>query len=84
MSAATSSSSSPPPLSSSYRLKFDRREFRELLEIAKPRIIYKVSRFHYFAFDGFTMYCDNYPDDELTAYRMIQAIEFSNASWTKK
>ena len=47
--------------SSSYRVKFQRREFLRLVDIAKPRIIYHRKRMHFFAFDGFVMYtfdCD--------------------------
>jgi hypothetical protein len=41
---------------SSYRVKFKRKEFLELTEIAKPEIIYQTGRMHFFAFDGFVMY----------------------------
>ncbi|MFW9847364.1 MAG: hypothetical protein ACFFD6_11490, partial [Candidatus Thorarchaeota archaeon] len=47
---------------SSYRVKFKRNEFLELVQIAQPRIIYHVRRMHFFAFDGFVMYtfeCDS-------------------------
>ena len=47
---------------SSYRVKFERREFLELVEIAKPQIIYHRKRMHFFAYDGFVMYtfeCEN-------------------------
>ena len=45
-----------------YRVKFRRREFLELVEIAKPKIIYHRKRMHFFAYDGFVMYtfeCDD-------------------------
>ena len=41
---------------SSYRVKFRRKEFLELVAIAKPKIIYHRKRMHFFAFDGFVMY----------------------------
>jgi hypothetical protein len=41
---------------SSYRVKFRRKEFLELLEIAKPELIYQTGRMHFFAYDGFVMY----------------------------
>ena len=47
---------------SSYRVKFRKKEFLELVEIAQPKIIYHRKRMHFFAFDGFVMYtfeCDN-------------------------
>ena len=37
---------------SSYRVKFKRKEFLELVEIAEPKIIYHRKRMHFFAFDG--------------------------------
>lgn len=40
---------------SSYRVKFKRKKFLELVEIAKPRITYH-RRMHFFAFDGFVMH----------------------------
>lgn len=68
--------------SSSYRVKFRRREFLELVEIAKPRIIYHRGRMHFFAFDGFVMYtfeCDNNDFSQ----RVLEAIEFSNYQWSE-
>ncbi|MFX1487118.1 MAG: hypothetical protein ACFFBS_08520 [Promethearchaeota archaeon] len=41
---------------SSYRVKFKRRQFLELVDMADPKIIYHVRRMHFFAFDGFVMY----------------------------
>lgn len=79
MSVATS----PPPLASSYRIKFRRTEFLEILNIAKPPRIYKVSKFYYFAFDGFIMYTKECRDDDLLGYPIIRAIEFSNVGWQK-
>jgi len=43
-------------------VKFERKEFLELVEIAQPRIIYHTGRMHFFAYDGFVMYtfeCQN-------------------------
>ena len=68
--------------SSSYRVKFGRREFLRLVDIANPRIIYHRRRMHFFAFDGFVMYtfdCDN--ND--FAQPIIEAIEFSNYQWSE-
>lgn len=67
---------------SSYRVKFKRREFLELVEIAKPRIIYRRRRMHFFAFDGFVMYtfeCDNSDFSQ----KIMEAIEFSNYQWSE-
>jgi hypothetical protein len=43
---------------SSYRVKFDKQNFLELVRIAKPRIIYRRKNMYFFAYDGFVMYCD--------------------------
>ncbi len=84
MSTSSTTSSSPPPPSSGYRLKFRKEEFIELLQIAKPIRVYKVRKFYYFSFDGFIMYCEECSNDDLMAYKVVNAIEFSNASWTKR
>lgn len=81
---ATSGQSSQNSQASSYRIKFYKNEFLELLGIAQPRIVYKVKNFYYFAFDGFVMYCSQVKDNDLISYTIIQGIEFSNISWTKK
>ena len=65
---------------SSYRVKFLRREFLELVDVAKPRIIYHRRRMHFFAFDGFVMYtfeCDNSDFKQ----KILDTIEFTNESW---
>jgi hypothetical protein len=66
----------------SYRVKFDREEFLELVGIAKPRVIYRRKKVYFFAFDGFVMYCDQCKNSDFTA-RIIDAIEFSNYPWQK-
>lgn len=68
--------------SSSYRVKFQRKEFLELVEIAKPWIIYHRKRMHFFAFDGFVLYsfeCDNSDFSQ----KVMEAIEFSNYQWSE-
>ena len=67
-------------MSSSYRVKFRRREFLDLVAIARPTTIYHVRRMHFFAHDGFVMYtfeCDNreFPQP------VVDGIEFSNRPW---
>jgi len=67
---------------SSYRVKFRRKEFLELVEIAEPEIIYHRRRMHFFSYDGFVMYtfeCDNSDFDQ----KVIEAIEFSNEAWSE-
>jgi len=41
---------------SSYRVKFAKNEFLQLVDIARPRIIYRRKNVYFFAFDGFVMY----------------------------
>ena len=77
-----------PPLvaaqhTSSYRVKFKRKEFLELVEIAKPRIIYHRKRMHFFAFDGFVMYTFECEDSDLLDKKVMHAIEFSNEHWSE-
>ncbi len=67
---------------SSYRVKFLRREFLELVDIAKPRIIYHRRRMHFFAFDGFVMYTFDCDDVDFSQ-PVIDAIEFSNYMWSE-
>ena len=65
---------------SSYRVKFRRKEFLELVSIAKPRIIYKRGKNHFFAFDGFVMYSQECDEMDF-GQRILESIEFSNTSW---
>lgn len=67
---------------SSYRVKFRREQFLELVEIAKPKIIYQTGRMHFFAFDGFVMYTFDCEDSDFKQ-KVIQAIEFSNQAWNE-
>ncbi len=68
-------------VASSYRVKFRRREFLELVEIAQPRIIYHRRRMHFFAYDGFVMYTFECNDSDFQ--RVVNAIEFSNQPWSE-
>ena len=65
---------------SSYRVKFKRKEFLELGDIAKPQIIYHRKRMHFFAFDGFVMYTFECEDSDFKQ-KVMHAIEFSNEQW---
>ena len=67
---------------SSYRVKFKRKEFLELVEIAQPRIIYHRGRMHFFAFDGFVMYTFECKESDFKQ-NVLDAIEFSNTAWNK-
>ena len=67
---------------SSYRVKLRRREFLELVDIAKPRIIYRHPRIHFFAFDGFVMYTFDCEDGDFPHQTIIEVIEFSNMAWS--
>jgi hypothetical protein len=67
---------------SSYRVKFRRKEFLQLVEIAKPEIIYQTGRMHFFAFDGFVMYTFECEDGDFKQ-KVLHAIEFSNQAWSE-
>ena len=56
VAGATAGSTAASAHTSSYRVKFKRDEFLELVEIAKPGIIYQRGRMHFFAYYGFVMY----------------------------
>jgi uncharacterized membrane protein YcgQ (UPF0703/DUF1980 family) len=66
---------------SSYRVKFDRERFLELVDIAKPRIIYHRGKNHFFGFDGFVMYSQTCKDEDFASSRVIDSLEFSNYAW---
>ncbi len=78
MVAATAASGA----ASSYRVKFDRENFLELIRIARPRTIYRRKNMYFFAFDGFVMYCDQCESSDFSE-RILDAIEFSNYDWSK-
>ena len=67
---------------SSYRVKFRKAEFLELVEIARPRIIYQRGRMHFFFHDGFVMYTFQCRDEDFSQ-KIIKAIEFSNYQWSE-
>jgi hypothetical protein len=67
---------------SSYRVKFRRSEFLELVQIAKPEIIYHTGRMHFFAYDGFVMYTFECRKEDFSQ-RALEAIEFSNYQWSE-
>jgi hypothetical protein len=67
---------------SSYRVKFRRDEFLELVQVAQPKIIYHVRRMHFFAYDGFVMYTLDCDTNEFSQ-KVMHAIEFSNEAWSE-
>ena len=67
---------------SSYRVKFRRAEFLELVEIAKPSIIYHRGRMHFFSYDGFVMYTFQCKNEDFSQ-KVLSAIEFSNYQWSE-
>ena len=80
--AATTAAVIAAQHTSSYRVKFRRREFLELVDIAKPQIIYHRNRMHFFAYDGFVMYTFECEQSDFSQ-RVIEAIEFSNYRWSE-
>jgi hypothetical protein len=81
-SAATTTAIMAAQHTSSYRVKFQRREFLNLVAIAKPKIIYHRKRMHFFAYDGFVMYTFECEDHDFSQ-QVIRAIEFSNMAWSE-
>ena len=80
--AATTTAIVAAQHTSSYRVKFKRKEFLELVEIAKPEILYQKGRMHFFAFDGFAMYTFECKDSDFKQ-KVLHAIEFSNQTWSE-
>lgn len=65
----------------SYRVKFEREKFIEIVRIARPRIIYRRRKNHFFAYDGFVMYSQECSDNDFPGVRIIEAKELSNYAW---
>ena len=80
--AATTAAIVAAQHTSSYRVKFRRQEFLELVEIAKPKIIYQTGRMHFFSYDGFAMYTFECQDSDFKQ-KVLHAIEFSNQAWSE-
>jgi hypothetical protein len=68
--------------SSSYRVKFKRAEFLELLQLAQPKIVYYRGNNFFLAFDGFVIYSQQYDEEDFANHRIVEAIELSNSPWT--
>jgi hypothetical protein len=66
---------------SSYRIKLHKEEFLQLIEIGKPKIIYKRKKNYIFAYDGFILYCQECKEEDIKI-RVIDTIEFSNEAWS--
>ncbi len=66
----------------SYRVKFKRKQFLKLVEIAKPEIIYQTGRMHFFAYDNFAMYTFECEDNDFKQ-KVLRTIEFSNTQWSE-
>jgi hypothetical protein len=69
-------------VSSSYRVKFKRQQFLELVDLARPDITYHKKRMHFFAYDGFVMYTFECQNADFSQ-KVIEAIEFSNEPWSE-
>lgn len=62
--------------------KYKRKEFLELVEIAKPMIIYHRKRMYFFAYYGFVMYTFECNDSDFSQ-KILETIEFSNYVWSE-
>lgn len=67
---------------SSYRVKFSKEEFLELVDMARPAIIYHRGSNHFFAFDGFLMYCQKCGNEDFPNQKVVEVIELSNGVWS--
>ena len=67
---------------SSYRVKFRKSEFMDLVQMAQPSVIYHVRRMHFFAHDGFVMYTFECESEDFSI-KVMHAIEFSNMQWSE-
>lgn len=68
--------------SSGYRVKFRREEFLELVQVARPKLIYQRGRMHFFSHDGFVVYTFQCRDEDFSQ-RVLHALEFSNYQWSE-
>ena len=82
IAGATTAAAVAAQHTSSYRVKFERKAFLELVAIAKPKIIYHRKRMHFFAYDGFVMYTFECDDRDFTQ-KVLHTIEFSNQAWSE-
>jgi hypothetical protein len=80
--AETSAIVAAADIASSYRVKFKKEQFLELVEIANPKTIYHRSRMHFFAYDGFVMYTFECQSTDFSQ-RVLDAMEFSNQPWSE-
>ena len=67
---------------STYRVKFEREEFLQLVDRARPNYIYHVKRIYFFSYDGFVMYTFKCKEEDFSI-PVIEAIEFSNQPWNE-
>jgi hypothetical protein len=80
--AVTGAAVAATQVSSSYRVKFKREQFLQLVDIARPAIIYHKGRMHFFAFDGFVMYTFECSSGDFSQ-RILEVMEFSNQPWSE-
>lgn len=68
--------------SSSYRVKFRKDQFLELVDFAQREVIYRRGKSYFFAFDGFVMYCQECKAEDFTRQKLFETTELSNTPWT--
>ena len=79
-----SSEDDEPAQASSYRVKFERKEFMRLVEIAQPKVIFQTDRIHFFAYKGFVVYTFECTNKDFPNQIIFYAIEFSNVPWATR
>ena len=75
----------PPPIGSTYRVKFLRSKFLQLIKIAQPEFIFHVKQMHFFSFQGFVVYSLECNSNDFDDYSIpvLEAEEFSNSTWSE-
>lgn len=63
-------------------MKFKKKQFLKLVEDLKPKMVYHVKRMHFFASDGFVMYCMECQNSDFKQ-GTVEAVEFSNEPWSE-
>jgi len=73
--ATTAAIAGAANVSNSCRVKSQREQFLELVEMAKPGIVYRSGRSHLFSHDGFVIYAFECEDGDFKS-KALHAIEF--------
>lgn len=85
LNMSSTTHNSTPPYASGYRMKLDQQEFLDLLRLSETKRVYKVSKYMFFAFDGFIMFTQKCSISDVEIYaKVVKGREFSNAAWQRR